>query len=48
MTSGATTAVSTHTAVIADMADRVVSISHGRVAAGRRNEKRTPAASLSW
>jgi putative ABC transport system ATP-binding protein len=45
---GTTTAVITHNAVIADMADRVVSISDGRIASVRRNDVRTPAAALRW
>jgi putative ABC transport system ATP-binding protein len=45
---GTTTAVITHNAVISDMADRVVELSGGRIAAVRRNERRRPAAELSW
>jgi putative ABC transport system ATP-binding protein len=45
---GTTTAVITHNAVIADMADRVVSISDGRIASVRRNDHRLPAAELRW
>jgi putative ABC transport system ATP-binding protein len=43
-----TTAVITHNAVIAGMADRVVSLSDGRVAGVRHNEDRAPAAGLAW
>src|SRR5690606_12883710 len=45
---GTTTAVITHNAVIADMADRVVSISDGRIADVRVNERKRPARDLSW
>ena len=45
---GTTTAVITHNAVIAGMADRVVSISNGRIASERRNETKMPVKSLSW
>lgn len=45
---GTTTAVITHNAVIAGMADRVISISNGRIASERRNETKMPVKSLSW
>ena len=45
---GTTTAVITHNAVIAEMADRVVSVSAGTISGDRRNERRASAASLSW
>jgi putative ABC transport system ATP-binding protein len=45
---GTTTAVITHNAVIAGIADRVVTLSDGRVAAIRANETKGPAGSLSW
>ena len=45
---GTTTAVITHNAVIAGMADRVISISDGRIAAVRPNETKIPVQSLSW
>ncbi len=45
---GATTAVITHNAVIAGMADRVVSLSDGRVASTHANEHRVDPANLSW
>jgi putative ABC transport system ATP-binding protein len=45
---GTTTAVITHNAVIADMADRVVTISDGRIASVRRNDRKVSAAGLTW
>ena len=45
---GTTTAVITHNAVIAGMANRVVSLSDGRIANIRRNEQKVPAAELVW
>jgi putative ABC transport system ATP-binding protein len=45
---GTTTAVITHNAVIAAMADRVVSLSGGLIAAVRVNEHREVARNLSW
>ncbi|MGZ8940153.1 MAG: ABC transporter ATP-binding protein [Limisphaerales bacterium] len=45
---GTTTAVITHNAVIAGMADRVISISNGRIATVRRNTTKTTVKSLSW
>ena len=45
---GTTTAVITHNAVIAGMADRVISISDGRIAGVQRNAKKVSAQSLSW
>jgi putative ABC transport system ATP-binding protein len=45
---GTTTAVITHNAVIADMADRVISISDGRIASERRNPRKVPARELTW
>jgi len=45
---GTTTAVITHNAVIAAMADRVVYISDGQVAHVERNTEKKPAAELSW
>ena len=45
---GTTTAVITHNVVIADMADRVISLSDGRVAGTRRNRKKRPAAGIEW
>jgi putative ABC transport system ATP-binding protein len=45
---GTTTAVITHNAVIADMADRVVSLSDGKVAGVRINAKKASAKDLVW
>lgn len=45
---GTTTVVITHNAVIAAMADRVVSLSDGRIAAMHGNETKVPASSLTW
>ena len=45
---GTTTAVITHNAVIASMADRVVSLSDGRIVNERRNESKKPAKELEW
>jgi putative ABC transport system ATP-binding protein len=45
---GTTTAVITHNAVIAGMADRVISISNGRIANVRRNQTKISVKSLSW
>jgi putative ABC transport system ATP-binding protein len=45
---GTTTAVITHNAVIAGMADRVVSVSDGRVAAVRANDRKAAARDLVW
>lgn len=45
---GTTTAVITHHAPIASMADRVVSLSDGMVASDRSNEKKVSPADLTW
>ncbi|NNL56243.1 MAG: ABC transporter ATP-binding protein, partial [Pseudomonadales bacterium] len=45
---GTTTAVITHNAGIALMADRVIEMSDGKIAATRSNTKRVPAAQISW
>ena len=45
---GATTAVITHNAPIARMADRVVQMSDGRVKSVERNERRASPAELRW
>jgi putative ABC transport system ATP-binding protein len=45
---GALTVVITHNAVIADMADRVIHISDGRIARETRNPLRAAAAGLRW
>ncbi len=43
-----TTAVITHNVAIAAMADRVISLSAGRISSIRRNERRAAAAKLAW
>jgi putative ABC transport system ATP-binding protein len=45
---GTTTAVITHNAVIAEMADRVVSISDGKIVHIQRNAHKRPASELTW
>jgi putative ABC transport system ATP-binding protein len=45
---GTTTAIITHNAVIADMADRVIRLSSGRIAEVRRNPRRVSPDELSW
>jgi putative ABC transport system ATP-binding protein len=45
---GTATAVITHNAVIAGMADRVVSLSDGRIAGVKRNQQKVPAHELAW
>jgi putative ABC transport system ATP-binding protein len=45
---GTTTAVITHNAVIAEMADRVISISDGKIIQVERNERKREAAELTW
>jgi putative ABC transport system ATP-binding protein len=45
---GTTTAVITHNAVIADMADRVISISDGRIVHVERNQAKRLASELTW
>ena len=45
---GTATALITHNAGISDMADRVLSFGDGRVVNQRSNERRRPAADLSW
>ena len=45
---GTLTVVITHNAVMADMADRVIHFSDGRVHHIRTNEERAPASSLNW
>jgi len=45
---GATTAVITHNAAIAAMADRVIELGDGRIKADRRNFEPAPAAAISW
>ena len=45
---GTTTAVITHNADIAQMADRVIEMSDGKIAATRSNPERVPAEHISW
>jgi putative ABC transport system ATP-binding protein len=45
---GTTTAVITHNAAVAGMADRVVSLSDGRIVSDRRNDKKLKASELEW
>ena len=45
---GTTTAVITHNAIIAAIADRVISLSGGRISAEQRNERKTAAQELVW
>jgi putative ABC transport system ATP-binding protein len=45
---GTTTAVITHNAVIAGMADRVISILDGRIAGVKSNERKVAARELNW
>ena len=45
---GTTTAIITHNAIIARMADRVVSLSGGRIVGIESNAEQLPAAELSW
>ena len=45
---GTTTAVITHNAAVAGMADRVITLADGRVASERQNPSRVPARSLNW
>jgi putative ABC transport system ATP-binding protein len=45
---GTTTAVITHNAAVAGMADRVVSLTDGRIASEHRNENKLPARELRW
>ena len=45
---GTLTVLITHNAGIADMADRVIRLSDGRIVEERRNTAKQPAAALSW
>ncbi|HEY5914793.1 MAG TPA: ABC transporter ATP-binding protein [Verrucomicrobiae bacterium] len=45
---GTLTVIITHNAVMADMADRVIHLSDGRVHHVRKNDNRAPASSLNW
>jgi len=47
-TLGTTTVIITHNAVIAGMADRVISLSDGRIAGIKRNPQRLAASELVW
>lgn len=47
-TMGTTTALITHNAVIADMADRVITFGDGRIIDEQRNATRRPVKDLSW
>ena len=45
---GTLTVVITHNAVMAEMADRVLHLSDGRIVSSHRNEQRLPALQLKW
>ena len=45
---GTTTAVITHNAAIAQMADRVISLSNGQIAGTMTNSSKLPASELEW
>jgi putative ABC transport system ATP-binding protein len=45
---GTTTAIITHNAVIAGIADRVLHLSGGRIASAERNAHRVPVTELTW
>ncbi len=45
---GTTTAVITHNAMIAEMADRVISLSDGRISEVRQNKTKRPAREIEW
>ena len=45
---GTTTVVITHNAAVADMADRVISLSDGHIVQERRNDRRLAASDLRW
>jgi len=45
---GALTVIITHNAIMADMADRVIHFSDGRVHSIHRNPRRAPASTLNW
>jgi putative ABC transport system ATP-binding protein len=45
---GATTAVITHNSVVAGMADRVIELADGRIAAMRRNQVRLAPREMTW
>jgi putative ABC transport system ATP-binding protein len=45
---GTLTVIITHNAIMADMADRVIRFSDGRVQDIQRNTRRAPVTSLRW
>jgi putative ABC transport system ATP-binding protein len=45
---GTLAVIITHNAIIADMADRVFTLSDGRIIQQRRNARRVPASTLAW
>ena len=45
---GTTTGVITHNVAVSAMADRVVSLSDGRIASVRQNDNKRPASELNW
>ncbi|MGM0767295.1 MAG: ABC transporter ATP-binding protein [Pseudomonadota bacterium] len=45
---GTTTVIITHNAAIAEMADRVITLSDGRISGARHNRERRDPGSLSW
>ncbi len=45
---GTTTAVITHNAAIADMADRIISVADGRISHVRTNTRKLPPSELHW
>lgn len=45
---GTTTAVITHNATIASMADRVISLSDGKIASVHHNAEKVPVHELEW
>jgi len=45
---GTLTVVITHNAVMAEMADRVLHLSDGRIVSSHRNSQRLPASQLKW
>jgi putative ABC transport system ATP-binding protein len=45
---GTLTVIITHNAIMADMADRVIHLSDGRIHHERRNAKRAPVSGLNW
>ncbi|MNC98839.1 Methionine import ATP-binding protein MetN [compost metagenome] len=45
---GTLTLIITHNAIIGDMADRVLTLSHGRISNERRNDSRAPVRRMDW